>query len=278
MKFLRGFLVILGAVILSTLGINAYDNFDTPGASLLGNAISSLSGGPCPKDMVYVGTSDGGFCIDTYEAAPGKDCPNQNPLSGPDTDGNLSVRSCEPVSEDGRLPWRNISRQQAEFACARVGKRLPTNREWYRAALGTPDGTAWGREDCNLDSANDSPDKTGSRESCVSPGGAYDMIGNVWEWLEETVDKGTFENRILPAEGYITSIDEHGVPLASDPYTPDTSFFNDYFWVDPTEVRGMIRGGYWKSRGDGGQYAINVAVPPSFVGTAVGFRCVKDTE
>ncbi|MBP9669339.1 MAG: SUMF1/EgtB/PvdO family nonheme iron enzyme [Candidatus Pacebacteria bacterium] len=278
MKFLRAIAVILGALILTTLGINAFDNLDTPGESLLGAAFSAYAS-KCPKGMVYVGASTGGFCIDAYEASAGGSCAHSEPQSKRDTDDNLSIRSCEPVSVPDEMPWRNITRQQAEFACARVGKRLPTNAEWYRASLGTPDADAWGREDCNVDSLDtDGPDKAGARESCVSPSGAYDLIGNVWEWMQETVQDGTYAGRALPLEGYIRSIDESGIPIETNEYESDESLFHDYFWLDPTEARGMLRGGYWKSRTDAGQYAVNVTVPPTFVGSAVGFRCVKDVE
>jgi formylglycine-generating enzyme required for sulfatase activity len=48
------------------------------------------------------------------------------------------------------------------------------------------------------------------------------------------------------------------------------------FYIDISETRGILRGGYWNSQSDAGQYAINITVPPSFSGEAAGFRCVKD--
>ncbi len=278
MKFLRVIAVILGALILTTLGINAFDNMDTPGESLVGSVFSAYAS-KCPTGMVFVGASTGGFCIDTYEVSAGSACAHSDPQSKRDTDDNLSVRTCEPISVADEMPWRNITRQQAELACARVGKRLPTNAEWYRAALGTPDADAWGREDCNVDSLEtDGPDKAGARDACVSPSGAHDLIGNVWEWMQETVQDGVYAGRALPLQGYVRSIDESGIPIETNEYESDESLFHDYFWLDPVEARGMLRGGYWKSRTDAGQYAINVTVAPTFVGSAVGFRCVKDVK
>jgi len=281
MWLLRWLVVTMSVVFLTTLGINAFDNMDNPSQSLIGSAIVGIMGsaGKCPTGMVFVGSSDGGFCIDAYEASAGDDCQHANPNSKQQTDENLTLSSCEPVSVPDSYPWRNISRQQAELACARVGKRLPGNAEWYRASLGTPDAEGWGKEDCNLDDISTSdPDKTGVRERCVSPAGAYDMIGNVWEWMQETVTNGAYGNVQLPAEGYVTSINDEGVPVATDFNAPDAAFFSDYFWIDPSETRGMFRGGYWKSETDGGQYSVNVTVPPSFVGNAVGFRCVADAK
>ncbi len=277
--FVRGAIVMLSVIVLGTIGLNAFDNTGAPGRSLLGAVSGALAPEPCPSDMVLVRASGGDFCIDRYEAAPGDDCPHQNPSSKRQTDDNLTLRSCGAVSEAGRLPWRNIARQQAELACTRSGKRLPTNSEWYRAALGTPDraGT-WGPEDCNLASRENSPSETGDRPLCVSVAGAFDMVGNVWEWLEETVDEGTYANEALPPQGYIAEIDAAGLPTRTEEAAPDAAYFDDYFWLEPTGVRGMIRGGFWRSQTDGGQYALNVSVPPSFTGDAIGFRCAKAIE
>lgn len=280
MGLFRWLIVTVSIVVLSTLSLNAFDNLDTPGRSLLGAAFSALATPPCPDEMVFVPTSDDGFCIDRFEASPGGTCVFRDPQNKRETDDNLTLQSCAPQSVEGEAPWRNISRHQAELACARVGKRLPTNNEWYRAALGTPDKSSdWSTEDCNVSSVrSDDPEETGSRPLCVSAAGAYDMIGNVWEWLEETVDNGVFVDDVLPPEGFIASIDPEGIPLDTDPTIPDSAFFEDYFWLDSSDIRGMIRGGFWKSKSDAGQYALNATIPPSFIGAAVGFRCAKNVD
>ncbi len=276
---LRWIVVTVCTVVLTTLGINAYDNRDTPANSMLGAAFSSMSGpaGKCPEGMIFVGTASGGFCIDAYEAATGDSCPTSDPNTKVQSGDNLSISSCKPVSEEKKRPWRNISRDQAELACARAGKRLPSAPEWYKAALGTPDSATGAPEECNVGMRGSGAlDMTGARELCVSPVGAHDMVGNAWEWMQETVTAGAYKGVLLPEEGYIAGIDGDGMPIVTNHDIPDTSFFNDYFWLDPTETRGILRGGYWNSQSDAGQYATNITVPPTFTGEAVGFRCVKD--
>jgi formylglycine-generating enzyme required for sulfatase activity len=100
------------------------------------------------------------------------------------------------------------------------------------------------------------------------------MIGNVWEWVDETVEDGKLGGVELPKQGYITEMNDEGIVLKTSPQ-PDPSHFNDYLWVETSETRGVIRGGFWGVAQKGGQYAANVTVPPSFAGNGVGFRCVQ---
>lgn len=275
----RGGVIIITTIILTTIVINATDNIGNLRNSLLGNAIDSLGeSNPCASDMVFISTEEGGFCIDRYEASTDSTCAIDEPQNQEETRINLEQQSCSAVSAPDTIPWRNIARHQAELACAHAEKRLPSNKEWYRAALGTPDveGNVT-RKDCNIASTGDTPAPSGSFQRCVSSAGVYDMVGNLWEWVDGTVRDGTFDNKTLPPEGYVAAIDVDGV-ADNTSLSTNLNFNTDYFWIEEEGNRAMMRGGYWRSDTDGGIYALNAAVPLAFLGNAVGFRCVSSAR
>ena len=277
-RFIKGSLVIVFTTILSTLAINAGDNIHNLSDSLLASVLPGSAKEKCPGEMVFVSMEGGGFCIDKYEVSPGEKCFYTDPKNQEETRLNLIEKECIPVSEEGVVPWRHISQNQAVSACAKVGKRLPSNKEWFLAALGTQDPTNnWNSDDCNVKRnwKKSEPGATGSASKCVSFVGAYDMVGNVWEWVRDTVKNKKYNEVLLPDAGYVTSADEAGVPSETDPTAPDANYNNDRFWVEDTGVAGMFRGGYWGSKDEAGIYSIHAHIPPSFVGVGVGFRCVK---
>ena len=161
--------------------------------------------GPCPKEMVQVGT----ICIDRYEAhlrlASGATHPHHR---RPDDD-----EAYVAVSAPAVRPQSYVSRDEAAAPCGRAGKRLCTRVEWMAACRGTPDApaAASGERACNHGKAHlltllgrgydyeaDFNDpalilepgflaETGAQGECVSDAGVHDMVGNLHEWVSDAV-------------------------------------------------------------------------------------------
>lgn len=271
-SFITGGLVVVLAAVLSALVIRASDGILVPGSGLLAS-LGGATPAPCPRDMVYVDLSGGGLCVDRFEASTADTCPIREPRSFADTEANIGVSDCLPRSKEGVRPWTNIPQHQAELLCARVGKRLPSNQEWYRAAMGTQDDPSAG---CVLGRSGASRAEPSNPERCRSSSGAFDMVGNVWEWVSETVEDGKYKEKQLPDEGYIIEVTADGI-ASKTALTPDPSFASDQFFIDREGIRGMMRGGFWGMSEKAGIYALSSAVAPTFTGEAIGFRCVRSS-
>lgn len=122
--------------------------------------------GACPLGAHLVNGPGHPYCIDVYEY-PG---------------GNTIPRTSVSFAEAGRI-------------CAARGERLCSESEWERACRGKggssyPYGQAYEPARCNTQGSGGNVEPAGHRASCKSAVGAYDMSGNVAEWVASGAQKG----------------------------------------------------------------------------------------
>jgi formylglycine-generating enzyme required for sulfatase activity len=193
---------------------------------------------------------------------------NWTPLAG----SNPPSPGVYAVSIPGVQPSYCATWFQANQACALSGKRLLRNDEWQRAAAGTPDpGTDNLTTDCAVKSPR--PVNTGSRSSCKSSWGVFDMVGNVDEWVADWADH---------ASGCTTwtlsAVDIPGGDLSCFG-GPGGAGGGTAGAIPPTADGGalpsaLIRGGTWGDGSFAGVFFVNAFGDPA-TASGAGFRCAR---
>ena len=267
---LRWAFVSAGIVVLTSVTVDATLSPNGFSQSALGIlASSAVPKKECPDGSVRIEVEGKSLCVDQYEASPGQDCTYKTVSNTLETRTNSEARLCTPESTGGKRPWVFVTYHQAKELCAKAGKRLLTNREWYEAVIGTPDEST--APSCNTKGGTVVP--TGEKTNCVTPKSIHDGIGNVWEWVDASVSDRTYEDRTVPASGYVTEADPSGVAVNTSADNTGSSYHDDYFWSEEQGEFGMIRGGYFGSGTDAGMYSIQAKTAMAFSGNAIGFRC-----
>jgi formylglycine-generating enzyme required for sulfatase activity len=157
------------------------------------------------------------FWIDLYEVTNARyavflaETGNPPPASWPE--GSL------PAGQENH-PVQGVTWELATAYCQWAKKRLPSEAEWEVVARGAVGWLyPWGNDQHLVELPHTGTYPVGSVSDNRSPFGAFDMAGNVWEWVGETYAPVTDGNRVLRG-GANDFLKDMAYRLQGDPSVP----------------------------------------------------------
>ncbi len=205
----RGRLLTIGMLIaaLTLVGVLSYDPVRRAilRQQAMGPALISI-----PESEIMLGdsryTNDdpsylprGSYIVEAFEIEPYEVTNERYLLCVKSGNCSLPIAPSSSYSGDAntKLPVVNITAVQASQFCEWLGRRLPSDLQWERAARFTDERIwPWGNFPPSVKQANfyyeEDPilQPIGQYESGKSPEGIYDLAGNVWEWTRSAYFSG----------------------------------------------------------------------------------------
>ncbi len=177
-----------------------------------------------------------------------------------------AVFKCSPTDKH---PVVGVSWHDAIEYAKWIGKRLPTEAEWEKAARGGLVGMnyPWG-ESIDSSKANfNKKTKAGTHEEQTTVVGKYpsnefgifDMSGNVAEWCLDVYQKKAY-----------TKSNRHNPIVGGNSIRQLVDNYKD------VESRRVVRGGSWSFNAKSVRVANRLGEKMSLLSSDVGFRCVQD--
>jgi serine/threonine-protein kinase len=229
---------------LPTLVIGSTQVSEKDGMTLLAVPAGEFTMGDSDTGIYQVDVK--AFWIDQTEVtnAMFKKCVDAGECTLPSDNNHFSNSSY------AKHPVVYVDWKQANAYCSWVDRRLPTEAEWEKAARGADGRTyPWGetidRNFANYGQYVDDTSAVGSYESGKSPYGAYDMAGNVYEWVSSLYKSYPYD--------------------ASDGREDSNSFGGDR----------VLRGGSWYVNEFIVRSAFRVRFDPTNTYVNFGFRCAS---